>query len=185
MTAWAQLTTALDELADLRGQLNEARVAERTARFYWLCRTKLLQTERRGHAANVIELIGGWTVIHWLHDQKAISIYSSIDSARAALSSDGAFVFVLDDIAAKVVDPEQRASHLDEPLLPSERAALRLLRDGLTNGEIASQLKLSTSTIKARVSRVYRKLGSSVQGRTQAALYTRDWNLDDRNEGGE
>ena len=134
MTAGAQRTTARDEVADLRGQLNEARVAERTARCYWLCRTKLLQTERRGHAADVIELIGGWTLIHWLHDQKAISIYSSIDSHRAALSSDGAFLFVLVHISARSATTDQRAYHLDRPRPARTPTRPRLFRHVLTNG---------------------------------------------------
>lgn len=173
------LNVALDDLTTVQEQLTEARVAERTAHFYWLCRTTLLKNERHGRVADVIDLSGGWTLISWLRDPKSLELYSTIDSARSALSLEGEFVFVLDDISPRTANPSIRVPRTDEPFTHSQRAILRDLRKGLTNGEIGAHLGLAESTIKNAVTRIYRKLGPNVQGRIQAALMVKDWNLDD------
>jgi DNA-binding NarL/FixJ family response regulator len=53
-------------------------------------------------------------------------------------------------------------------LSPREIDILACLVAGKTNREIATELKLSMSTVKAHLSAVYRKLGVST--RTQAAI---------------
>ena len=55
-----------------------------------------------------------------------------------------------------------------QALTPREREVLRLVADGLTNGEIARSLTVSVSTAKAHVEHIIGKLG--VSDRTQAAV---------------
>jgi len=64
-----------------------------------------------------------------------------------------------------------RVSAVWEPwssLTPSERRTVGLAQRGLTNTEIASQLKLSPRTVENQLARAYHKLG--VRSRTELAL---------------
>jgi pimeloyl-ACP methyl ester carboxylesterase len=64
-----------------------------------------------------------------------------------------------------------RVSAVWEPwatLTPSERRIMGLAQRGLTNSEIANQLKLSSRTVENHLARVYGKLG--VRSRTELAL---------------
>lgn len=58
-------------------------------------------------------------------------------------------------------------------LLPNEQEIMELLKQGLTNQEIADRLGLALSTVKNRLTRVFQKL--QVQRRTQAL---RAWKQD-------
>jgi DNA-binding CsgD family transcriptional regulator len=53
-------------------------------------------------------------------------------------------------------------------LTPSERRTVGLAQRGLTNVEIASQLKLSSRTVENHLARAYQRLG--VRSRTELAL---------------
>ena len=74
------------------------------------------------------------------------------------------------DLAAKPVPERPRPS-----LTLREKEVLRLICDGRTNAEIATQLNVSRETIKSELKRIFRKLG--VANRTQAAvlLVRNDW----------
>ena len=62
---------------------------------------------------------------------------------------------------ARLVPPSGvAAAELIEPLSERERAVLRLLGDGLTNGEIGRQLHLSEGTVKNYVTSVLQKIGA-------------------------
>jgi len=67
------------------------------------------------------------------------------------------------------------ARNMVEPLSERELEVLRLVADGLSNGEIAAQLFLAMGTVKAHVHNIYGKLG--VRGRTQAIARARDLGL--------
>ena len=54
-------------------------------------------------------------------------------------------------------------------LTPREREVLKLIAQGLSNGEIAATLFISQHTVKNHVSNVYRKLGE--HDRTRVALF--------------
>jgi DNA-binding CsgD family transcriptional regulator len=57
-------------------------------------------------------------------------------------------------------------------LTPREREVLKLIAQGLSNGEIASTLFISEHTVKNHVSNIYRKLGDN--DRTRVALLARE-----------
>jgi two-component system, NarL family, response regulator LiaR len=63
--------------------------------------------------------------------------------------------------------PEQEAT--PEALTPREMGVLQLIAQGLSNQEIADELMVSESTVRAHVSRILGKL--HLASRTQAALY--------------
>ena len=58
-----------------------------------------------------------------------------------------------------------------DPLSERELDVLRLVADGLTNAEIASELFIAHSTVKTHINRIYSKL--SVSTRTQAVARAR------------
>lgn len=67
------------------------------------------------------------------------------------------------------------AQPLIEPLSSRENDVLHLLRDGLSNQEIAEQLVISTGTVKKHLDNIYAKLG--VHNRTEAIARARDEHL--------
>jgi DNA-binding CsgD family transcriptional regulator len=179
MLTWNVLTDALDELDIVRAQLREARATERTSRFYRLLRGRPGAAEAGECLANVIELNAGWVLVHWLHDPKAVSLYSSIASTRLALCGDGGFLLVLDEVAERTTLHGPRGDGVQPTLIRSERRILGELRHGLSNKEIAFKLGLSESTVKNYLTELYKKLGDDVGDRLQAVMLTRDWNLED------
>jgi DNA-binding NarL/FixJ family response regulator len=77
---------------------------------------------------------------------------------------------------AQAADLLRRAAGDDQPhpaqrttLTPRERQVLRLVTEGQTNREIASQLGISAGTVKNHVEHIIAKL--NVSDRTQAAVY--------------
>jgi DNA-binding NarL/FixJ family response regulator len=64
---------------------------------------------------------------------------------------------------------------LREPLSEREREILRLLAQGLSNGEIADRLSLAQGTVKNYVTVILQKLGA--RDRTQAALRAKEMGL--------
>jgi len=87
--------------------------------------------------------------------------------------------FLQPAVAAKVVaefarlaeKPHFPAQTLAEPLSEREREVLRLVAEGASNREIASQLVIAEGTVKNHVTNILGKLG--VTDRTQAALKAR------------
>jgi DNA-binding NarL/FixJ family response regulator len=63
----------------------------------------------------------------------------------------------------------------DGTLTPAEFRVLRLLAQGLSNGEIGSALGVSARTVSSHVQHILDKLG--VHNRVEAALYARDHGL--------
>jgi LuxR family maltose regulon positive regulatory protein len=63
-------------------------------------------------------------------------------------------------------------SKVDSPLSEREHEILQLLARGMSNQEIAEELFIAASTVKAHVTHVYQKLG--VQKRLQAVALARE-----------
>ncbi len=68
-----------------------------------------------------------------------------------------------------------RLTPLVEPLTSRETEVLRLLAEGLSNGEIAQRLVISLSTVKRHNATIYSKL--AVNTRTQAVARGRELGL--------
>ncbi|MFE4172240.1 response regulator [Streptomyces sp. NPDC056909] len=69
----------------------------------------------------------------------------------------------------------QAARRKVEDLTTAERSVLRLLGTGLSNAEIADELYLSASTVKAHISRILTRTGCA--NRVQAAVLAHDAEL--------
>ena len=67
---------------------------------------------------------------------------------------------------AQSAERPSASHHLEEPLTNRELQILKLLREHLTNKEIAAQLVISPGTVKGHTIRIYQKL--DVKGRQQA-----------------
>jgi DNA-binding NarL/FixJ family response regulator len=79
------------------------------------------------------------------------------------------------DRAAEDATAYARAKATMARLTPRERQIVESLARGRTNAEIASELHLSTATIKAHISRLLDKLG--MNNRTQVALLAQEAGL--------
>lgn len=77
--------------------------------------------------------------------------------------------------------PEDGARPGGEDLTPRERDVLQLLVRGLTNRQIAGELRISPGTVKVHVERIIAKLG--VVDRTQAAVRALELGLIAKEEG--
>lgn len=71
-------------------------------------------------------------------------------------------------------DPPRANPYAMDPTRPKpnltdrEKEILRLVCDGLTNAQIATELHVSRETVKSELKRIFRKIG--VGNRTQAAV---------------
>nr|WP_157437418.1 response regulator transcription factor [Actinoplanes subtropicus] len=80
---------------------------------------------------------------------------------------------VMELAGAETTDPErERARVALRRLSPGERDVARLIGIGHTNQEIASELRVSTATVKAYVTRIFTKL--ELTNRTQVAILVHD-----------
>ena len=71
--------------------------------------------------------------------------------------------------------PYRATTPLVEPLTAREVEVLRLVADGVSNGEIAQRLIVSLGTVKKHTANIFGKL--EVQSRTQAVRRARELNL--------
>ncbi len=74
--------------------------------------------------------------------------------------------WIMEDVIERVAPGTQR--NADGGFTPRESQVLRLVRDGLTNREIAGSLGIRTGTVKVHVQHLYDK--ASVRGRNQLIL---------------
>jgi len=92
-----------------------------------------------------------------------------IRSIRSCLSGG---LSLQEDVAAKIIPrllKQSDESSIDASITPRELAIIRLIGEGRSNQEIASQLGLSVGTVKNHVSQIMDKL--ELRDRTQLAIY--------------
>src|SRR5215470_6831669 len=78
------------------------------------------------------------------------------------------------DVAGGLTDEVKRRAKGDAALLsPREQEVVRMMADGLTVPQIASQLHLAASTVKTHVQNLYEKLGVSDRGAAVAEAMRR------------
>ena len=63
-------------------------------------------------------------------------------------------------------------AHPDVKLTRRERQILKLIKDGATNADISTALKVSEHTVKSHLYNVYKKIG--VRNRLEASNWVRD-----------
>ena len=112
--------------------------------------------------AKVIGAVRAGAIGYLLKDTEADELCRAIKAAAAGQVQ-------LSPHAAARLMREVRAPESPEPLSERETEVLRLLAQGYSNKEIATNLTLSDKTVKTHVSNILGKLG--VPSRTQAALY--------------
>ncbi len=78
------------------------------------------------------------------------------------------------ELALKMMRPQPAVPEID-PLTERETDVLRLLAQGHSNQEIATQLHISATTVRSHISSIFLKLG--VTNRTQAAVVARERQL--------
>ena len=77
--------------------------------------------------------------------------------------------------ALSTLEPGAASLAFVEPLSQQEVRVLRLLVAGRSNGEIASELVVSTNTVKTHVKSIYRKL--NVRSRQEVRLVAKELKL--------
>jgi DNA-binding CsgD family transcriptional regulator len=137
--AIGRLESALETFVALRMPLEQAEVHLRMARLLAEERPELA-VEEAGHALRGFERLGA---------------SRGADEAASLLRALGA--------------SGRSAPRQEGELTPREREVLALLREGLTNAEIAERLVISQKTAGHHVSRIFRKLG--LRNRAEAAAY--------------
>jgi DNA-binding CsgD family transcriptional regulator len=170
---WDALGAALAEMDSVRLQLNESRAQDRGSRVYKLLRYVRSGTEQ---VADVLELSGGWCLVHWPHDPASIALYRSILSLRMSLRTDNS-VFILDliETSARVEPGRTHGMRSQFELTADEKKVVMYVGQGLMNREIAMIMGLAESTVKNRLGVIFDRL--DVRGRTQLALRARDLDL--------
>ena len=82
---------------------------------------------------------------------------------------------ILDTLAGKVATARRRPLELDDPLSDAELRVMRFLPTNLKMNEIASELFVSSNTVRTHVSHIYRKLGA--HSRSEAVARGRELGL--------
>jgi DNA-binding NarL/FixJ family response regulator len=163
-------------LMDLRMPVLDGAAATRRLRAAQPeCRVIVLTTFEEDAA--VFDSLRAGAIGYLLKDAPTEKLYEAIRAAARGES------FLQPSVAAKLVAEFARLSEqvptwtqtLPDPLSPRELEILRLLANGATNKEIATQLVLAEGTVKNHVTNILTKLG--VTDRTAAAMKAHELGL--------
>jgi DNA-binding NarL/FixJ family response regulator len=94
-----------------------------------------------------------------------------LDGIRSAASGE---VALTPDIVSSVVR-ELHAPALASELSGADRRLLELVADGCTNTQIAREMSVSVSTVKAHLSALFRKLGARDRASAVAICFRKGW----------
>jgi DNA-binding NarL/FixJ family response regulator len=132
----------LDALIALRGEFPEARVIVLTT---YIADVQVLRAIKAGAGAYLIK-----TALH----KELLSTIRAVNAGKKYISPDASF---------------ELAEHAgDATLTPAEIRVLRLIAEGNSNKEIATQLSVSEDTVKGQVRNILSKLGA--KDRAHAAM---------------
>ena len=120
-------------------------------------------------AATISAALDAGAVGYLLKDSDPADLRRGIESAAAGGSP-------LDPRVARSILSARREGRAPTPLTDREHEVLGLLREGLSNKEIAARLGITVKTVKAHLSSLFAKIG--VQDRMQAALWAERVALD-------
>jgi DNA-binding NarL/FixJ family response regulator len=166
-------------LMDIRMPVMDGVEATRRLRVEWP-EAKVIILTTFDDDANVFEGLRAGAQGYLLKD------LSGQELANAVRTVAGGGALIEPSVARKVVaefarlsPPTRSASsahaELIEPLSERELEVLKLIAQGLSNGEIADRLSLAEGTVKNYVTSILQKIGS--RDRTQAALRARELGL--------
>jgi len=177
------LTFALNNQADIE-VVGEAEDGSEAAQLYRTCAPDVVVLDLRMPKKNGIDTIAQLRREFGSVNILVLSNYGTGDEVTAAIHA-GALGFLAKDTplsglvqairqvrtGEQYLPPEiarRLTSKILSQLSPRESEVLKLLGKGLSNKEVASELKLSEATVKGHVTGVLAKLG--VADRTQAIL---------------
>jgi LuxR family maltose regulon positive regulatory protein len=164
-------------LATLEGLAVQAQAAGRLAQAIEICLLKALAWQAQGESTAAFESFE--RSLSWAQPEGYVRLFLEAGSGvipllRRATAHGTSPTYADRLLAALGVEEEGATTHqlpdsqpLVEPLTPRELDVLHLIRDGLSNREIADKLVVTLNTVKKHTSHIYGKLG--VKSRTQAA----------------
>jgi DNA-binding CsgD family transcriptional regulator len=176
----------IDEAVELTAELEEyGRRLDRPWGLATAARSAALIASARGEIDEALELAERALVEHerldWpLERARTLLVTGGIlrrlgkrrDAAATLSQARSAFATLRNPLWLARVDAEERRlggrrGRPDDELTPTEERVAELAGQGLRNAEIAAQLYVTSKTVEATLSRVYRKLG--VRSRTELA----------------
>ncbi len=103
---------------------------------------------------------------------KNVQAAALAETIRAAYSRQSV---IAPEATAALVQAMQRDDTGKDELSDRELAVLRLVGDGLTNNQIASELSIAESTVRFHIGHIFSKLGA--HNRAEAVRLAIEWNL--------
>nr|WP_255437034.1 response regulator transcription factor family protein [Actinoplanes solisilvae] len=140
----------------------------------WLRQTRAAEEDRRARLAVSTRAAERVRIARELHDVVTHHVTAMVVQAEAARYLTAApdrldqTLTAVSDTGRRAIRPAEGASG-KSGLTPRELEVLRLIADGLSNGEIAAALVISHETVKTYVSRILTKL--DLRDRVQAVVY--------------
>lgn len=116
--------------------------------------------------ARLEQLVRGYGALGFLN--KKASAQQIVAAVRAVFSGETWFSKTGFETGATSDDEVQQTAKVIQTLTPQQSTVLRMLGEGLLNKQIAYELSISESTVKAHVSAILKKL--DVSSRMQAVL---------------